>query len=412
MGARTGRSIVLMATAAVVAACSSPINGSGLMAPYAPAPIATQAATPVPLTTADLLAVSPDAGLIAAWDNGQVCVRPGTAASGGVCTGSALPVALGRAAPPNLTVQFAPDSAELAIGVAIKGAGPGSVWLMRTANGQVRPVPAVAGVAPRPPVSPRATPARTPESAPSTPRTSRPSVTGIDPYRSGAAYQAMAWNVSTGHLMLVNLLISDAGPVSRVVDVDPQTVFPRILANISGSHQALSGYVATGGQVLVAGVFREGQIPPDLVVGELGTGSNRNLGPVLPLDTAARPLAVSPDGRRAVVGGDTIDPTGPPVQVDLRTGRRSALPGLTGNFALACYSPDGSQIVTLSSGTDGAARLAVSPADGSGTSRVLASTTGSVDAGGRLSWSPLNVVAVTGSQGGLRLGAVAWLLRP
>ena len=140
--------------------------------------------------------------------------------------------------------------------------------------------------------------------------------------------------------------------MSRVVDVDPSSLIPRVVGLATGPYEFQSGYLASGGSKVIFTVYRGDQIPPNLVVVDLKSGTRTEFGSLGPGGTQLIPLAVSPDGRQAIVGSSTLGPAGPPHLLDLGTGGLTGVPGMTGNFAAAGYSPNGAQLamVTQSGG--------------------------------------------------------------
>ena len=225
----------------------------------------------------------------------------------------------------------------------------------------------------------------------------------------------MIWNGASGHLLLVSDSIEAAGASSRIVDVDPASLIPRVVARATGPYEFQSGYLATGGSTVIFTVYRGDQVPPNLVVVDLRTGVRKEFGPLGPSGTQLIPLAVSPDGRQAIVGSATFGPAGPPHALDLPTGALTAIPGLTGDFVAAGYSPNGAQLALVTQFA-GAVRISVALRTGgqAGALSQLPSglpqlPTGTVTRT-RLIWSGVNVLSIS-SASVLPVGAiVGWTL--
>jgi hypothetical protein len=219
----------------------------------------------------------------------------------------------------------------------------------------------------------------------------------------------MVWNAASGHLLLISDSFEAAGPTSRIVDVDPRSLIPRVVAQATGPYEFQSGYLASGGSKVIFTVYRGDQAPPNLVVIDLNSGARREFGPLGPSGTELAPLAVSPDGRQAIVGSATLAPTGPPHLLDLGTGALTGIHGVTGNFVAAGYSPNGAQLAMVTESGGGALELWVASMTGV-RARSLSLLPSAIVAGSRLSWSGLDTVSMS-SPSALPAGAiVGWAL--
>ena len=141
-----------------------------------------------------------------------------------------------------------------------------------------------------------------------------------------STYIAMVWNSSSGHLLLIANSINPSGPTTRVVDVDPASLIPRVVALATGPYEFQSGCLATGGSKVIFTVYQGDQGAPNLVEVDLATGTRNEFGPLGPNGTQVVPLAVSPDGRQAVLGssGSAGCPTAAPAEPGVRRADRHA----------------------------------------------------------------------------------------
>ncbi|GGM05607.1 hypothetical protein [Nakamurella endophytica] len=413
---RASRLASWLASGLILAGCTT--GGTPAAAPLRLGPLSAVHAVVAPGTAlaagTALLAVSPDGTGRAVVDaGGAVCVRR-------VHGGSVGCVPTG-ASPGRLSAAFSPDSRTLAVGLDLTGAAAGRVWTVDTGTGAVTPVPAVAGVAARrttaaPSATPRGSAVAGTSTAPRPTSAAPPAGTPADAYRSGAAWVAMAWNVADGHLVLLNLLVSDAGPSVRVVDLDPVTAVPRLLGTVTRANQGVGPVMAVRGDTLLVQVYVADRTRPDLATVDLASGAVRDLGQIGSPDTTAVPYDVAPDGRTALVGSAGLAPSGPPGLLDLSTGRLTAIPGLTGTFVAGGYAPDGTAVAAVTAGGTAPVQLWLAGTDGS-RGRGVAGTVGQVRSGARLCWSPVQVVAVCGAPPGSAAttgpGAAppAWVLR-
>ena len=229
----------------------------------------------------------------------------------------------------------------------------------------------------------------------------------------------MTWNSSDGHLLLISGSSDSSGPRTRLVDVDPSSLVARVIAEATGTYEFQSGYFVSGGDIAMFTVYQVNQIPPNLVVVNTATGIRKEFGPLGPPGTQLVPLAVAPDGRHAVVGFSTYGHTGPPQLIDLSSGALTAIKGLTGDFALAAYSPDGTELVSVTSmdvttggaSADAAPALRVQIAPLGGTAATVGTVPGPLPDNATLSWSPVDSLGLT-SPTALAPGAAAgWSLR-
>lgn len=381
-GARSGsprrRWIALLAL--VAAGCR--VDGAAVIAPYRSPPPAQVTAHAV-TGRAGLLALSPDGALAAFADARRgVCFQPITAAGPAVCAGIAP---TGTA----VSAVFSADGRWVAVGEDVSAQGRGLVWLVDPRTGSARPVPTVAG---RPAVA-----SSPPPPAPASSASPTPTPTGVSSDTQGAAaYTALVWGAA-GDLLLISSSLDPDGLRSRLVDIDPVSLVPRIVAEATGPYEFQSGYLATGGSTVLFTVYRGDQLLPNLVDIDLASGVRREVGPIGPAGTQLVPLAVSPDGRVAVVGSKTLIHPGPPRLLDVASGRLTDVPGLTGDFGTAAFSPDGARVAVVSTAPDGALTLALALPDASSTARTLGTAAGPLPRGGRLNWSRFDVLSLSGT---------------
>lgn len=356
--------------ALVAAGCR--VDGAAVIASYRslPLPQVTARAVSGP---AGLLALSPDGALAAYTATGRgVCFAPVAAVRPAVCAGI-------RPTGTAVSAAFSPDGRWVAVGQDVTAQGRGVVWLVDPRTGSARPVPTVDG---RPAVgSPGSTP------APS-------SVTAEA--RGAAAYTALVWGAD-GDLLLISSSLDPDGLRSRLVDIDPVSLVPRVVAEATGPYEFQSGYLATGGSTVLFTVYRGDQLLPNLVDIDLASGVRREVGPIGPAGTQLVPLAVSPDGRLAVVGSKTLTHPGPPRLLDVASGRLTDVPGLTGDFGTAAFSPDGARVAVVSTAADGTLTLELAVPDASAPARTLGAVAGPLPRGGRLSWSRFDVLSLAGT---------------
>ncbi len=367
----------------VVAGCT--VAGSGLIAPYRSPSLDRLGAVAVETTTGDVLALSPDGNVFAVADPVHgVCLRPVGTNPKVICADLTLDGKL------PVTAAFSPDGQRVAVGRDVSVRGNGTAWLVDAKTGKAQPVPAISGPA-----------------AASSSRSSAPgaSTSNAPP---ASTYTAMAWNATSGHLLLIGNAVEASGPTTRVVDVDPESLIPRVVALATGPYEFQSGYLATGGSTVIFTVYRGDQGAPNLVAVDLASGVRKEFGPLGPNGTQIVPIAVSPDGRQAVVGSASDADPGAPHLLDLASGALTDISGLTGDFALAAYSPNGAQIALVSQSAS-TATVAVVPRSAV---RVRALSTGraAVLAGSRLTWSGLDVLSISGSAPPATGSVAGWTL--
>ncbi|MET3807319.1 hypothetical protein ABIB25_004342 [Nakamurella sp. UYEF19] len=352
----------LAAVALLVAGCTT-VGGTAVIAPYRSPPLGSLASALLRSGAPGVLALSPDGVLVATVDDGRgICLRPLAGGRAPVCV--ALPIT-GRH---TISAAFSSDGLTLAVGRDVAASGAGAVWLLDTVTGRAQAVPAVkeAGSAP--------------------------------------VYLGMVWDhamagdddqAATGadHLLLISNSIQKDGPRTRIVDVDPTSLIPRVVAQATGPYEFQSGYLAAGGPKVIFTVFRGDQLAPNLVVVDLDSGDRKEFGPLGANGTRLIPLAVSPDGRTAVVGSATYQHAGAPRLLDLATGRLTEIPGPTGDFVLASFSPNGAQVAVVSTVGTASSRIAVAPVAG-GPARTLVEIPTRPSAAGRLTWSGRDVVGM------------------
>ena len=364
----------------LIGGCTVP--GHGMAAAYEPVLLGPVQATAIGGVSAAAVALSPDATLVAVRDpaRGVCVVSVATAAPAGPCLTT-------PANTRDLTVAFAPDGGRVAVLFNGIPSGPGTVGLIDLRSGTTRSVPAVAGV-------------RAEKS---------------DARTDGSDYLAIAWNQATGHLALMNQLFDDAGPQTRLVDYDPDADLARIVAQVAGPGTGVSQYMAANGPTVLAARFEGAQIAPNLIVSDVDGGTVDNRGTVLPLDTATRPLAVDPTGHWALLGGATADDQAPPRLYSVEARRIDVIPGMTGSFVAAAFSPDGGNMAVITtSGRESTLWLAAVPRGGGdqpGSARAVARSP-LLPGDATLTWSRLDVIATTSGVAATAGGSVVgWQLR-
>lgn len=245
------------------------------------------------------------------------------------------------------SVAFSPDGRTLA--VARDGAVDfkGGLWLISAADGSVRKV---------------ATPT--------------PSGSADSTRRKYTFYRAVTWP-ATGGPIATALLPKGKASVEHLVRIDPDTARPKDLGAVGGNGVFGTGTPVIAGHTAVIGAAT-GKGAPQLRTVDLESGTSRSVplkGTLRAPGAQIRALAVSPDGKKAVVS--TANPAtyqySPPTQVDLATGATRTVGRATTGVATvgAAYSPDGSELAFL---TDDAKQnrgeLVVAPAGG-GSARSL-----------------------------------------
>jgi hypothetical protein len=284
-----------------------------------------------------------------------------------------------------VTAAFSPDGQLVAIGQDVSARGNGTVWLADARTGRARPVPPISG-----------------PSVVSSTRGSVPSASTSP----ASSYIAMVWNPSSGHLQLIANSTNPSGPTTRVVDVDPASLIPRVVALATGPYEFQSGHLATGGSKVIFTVYQGDQGPPNLVEVDLATGARKEFGPLGPNGTQVVPLAVSPDGRQAVLGSSGVADPQPPRLLDLASGTLTDMPALSGTFMLASYSPNGTQIGLLSRSAT-TVTVVIAPRSAV-RSRALSTVRSDVAPGSTLTWSKLDVLSISGPAPMHIGGPVGW----
>lgn len=352
--------------------------GSASIAPYQSRP-ADSVSARVVLAPAGLLAIAPNGTTAAVADGAHgVCFVPVGSGPARVCA------AIEMNGKKPVTADFSPDGRTLALGQGVSVRSGGTVALVDVATGAGRPLP------------------------PAVPSGAVESV-----------YLEMTWNRSDGHLLLISGSRESSGPRTRLVDVDPVSLVSRVIAVATGAYEFQSGYFEAGGGSAVFTVYASNQIPPNLVVVNMATGTRKEFGVLGPSGTQLVPLAVAPDGRHAIVGFSTYGPSGPPLRLDLNTGTLTPIPGLTGDFALAAYSPDGTQLVSVTSfggptagtsaGPSPALRVQMGPVDGAAI--TIGTVSNALPDKARLTWSAVDSLGIT-SPVAIPAGEVAgWSLK-
>ncbi len=379
--ARFRRHRIVAALCAVLLTGACTVGGAAVKAPYRSRPVDALASRPIP-AAAGALALSPDGTLAAVADAQHgVCFRP-VRASGAAPLCAAVRIRAGAV----VTAAFSPDGRLVALGADVAAQSRGSVWVVDVRTGRARSVPALPG---RP---------AAPSSRSAGPSTAAPATA------DSPTYVGLLW-APGGDLLLISSSVQADGAHTRLVDVDPTSLVPRVVAEATGPYEFQSGYVVAGGPVVVLTVFRGDQLTPNVVVLDLDTGIRREFSPV----TGDRlvPLAVSPDGRTAVVGVSTLAHPGPPRLLDLASGVLTPIPGLSGDFAVAAFSPDGTRIAVVDS-IDGPGLLVAVAAVPGGRARTVSRDPGRLAARSAMSWSVFDVLSVSAPRADAT--AVGWSL--
>lgn len=370
---RTLLPAVLLATS-LVAGCT--VSGSAAIAPYASLPPASLSARPILAPVAGVLALAPNGYAAAVEDPVHgICIKSVPSGPATFCAKIQL---IGKRP---VSALFSPDGETIALGQDVTAQGGGRVWLIDARTGDARQVPGVEVAA----------------------------VAGTTNTAGGVSYVSMFWNAGTRHLLLVSDSTTANGRTTKLVDVDPGSLIPRVVAQATGAYEFQTGDIAGGGRSVIFTVTTGDQIAPNVVKVDLDTGVRSETGPVGPVGTRLVPLAVSPDGSQAVVGSATYGSTGPPRRFDLATSKLTEIPGLIGNFGVAAYSPNGTQIAVVS--TTPAGLVVQVAAAGGGPARTVGRVRGALTSGSSLTWSRLDTLSVS-SPSALTAGAVVgWTLR-
>ena len=377
----------MVLVAGVLASCT--VGGTAVIAPYRSPVLGSLVATAVTSDLPGVLALSPDGERVAVADAAnRVCVQPVRGGSG-LC--APLPLT-GRHL---ISAAFSSDGQLLAVGSDVTAQRRGSVWLLDVGSGALRGVPQIAGAGAG---AGAGGPSLSGGPSSSVGATASPATSAVAPSTSaeatGSSYVGLSWDA--GDLLLVSSSLDPDGPRTRLVDVDPQSMIPRVVAQATGPYEFQSGHLAVGGPSVAFTVVRGDQIPPNLVVVDLQTGARRELGPLGAGGTQLVPLAVSPDGRLAIAGSASYPSSGPPRLLDLASGRLADIPGLSGDFEMAAFSPNGSQLAVV---TAAAGRWQVSIAAVSGGPPRTVSSMPARSDPGLLTWSDRNVLAIDGPGG-------------
>ncbi len=410
--ARRWITVLLAVTPALVGA-SCQADGAAVIAPYRSPPLPAVSARVV-TGTAGVLALSPDGSLQAfASTRRGVCFQ----AVGAAAANPAVCADLRLAGSPAVSAAFSADGRWVAVGQDVSAQGRGLVWLVDPRTGGARPVPtadgrtAVTSSGAPAPSSPGSAPG--PSSVPARPSigTSTGTSTGAAAKGPAAAYTGMVWGAA-GDLLLISSTFELDGPRSRLVDVDPISLVPRVVAQATGPYEFQSGYLATGGSTVLFTVYRGDQLLPNLVDIDLVTGARREVGPLGPAGTQLVPLAVSPDGRVAVVGSATLSHPGPPRLLDIASGRLVDVPGLSGDFGAAAFSPDGARVAVVSTDAGGRLLLALAALGAArlAPARTLGAVDGPLPRAVRLHWSGFDVLSLAGAASPGPASVSGWVL--
>ena len=378
-GTAAGRrwQVLLLVVMPALLTASCRIDGAAVIAPYRSPPMTQVTARPVS-GTAGVLTLSPDGALQAVADARHgVCLQTTSLVAPPVCAG--LPV--GSAA---VSAAFSADGRWLAVWQGAGDRSGGRVWLVDPRTGSARPVPAVDGRS-------AAAPATGTSGTSSGPTTAAPV-----PGQGISEYTGMVW-AGSGDLLLISSSLEADGTWTRLVDLDPVSLVPRVVATATGPYEFQSGRLATGGSTVLFTVYRSDQLVPNLVDIDLVTGVRREFDPIGSAGTQLVPLAVSPDGRTAVVGSATLEHSGPPRLLDIASSHLTDIPGLTGDFGVAAFSPDGGRVAVVSTESDGKLSLALGAPGTAQPARALGAVTGPLPRAARLSWSRSDVVSVAGA---------------
>ncbi|QNK82522.1 hypothetical protein [Nakamurella sp. PAMC28650] len=377
IAARSRRGGWPVALVAIALAAGCTVGGTAVIAPYRSVPLESLSAGPIVASVAGVLALAPGGDAVAVADPVHgICIAAVRSGPAPFCAKVEL-----RGKLP-VSAVFSPDGGTIALGQDVTAQGDGHVWLVDARTGDARQVPSPDAAAP----------------------------TGSAPVTSPrSSYVSMFWNGGTGHLLLVANATNAIGATTRLVDVDPGSLVPRVVSPATGPYEFQTGNIAGGGPSVIFTVTRGDQIPPNLVEINLDSGMRRETGPLGADGTQLVPLAVSPDGSQAIVGSATYGDAGPPRRLELAARTLTDIAGLVGNFALAGYSPNGSQIAMVST-TPGGLVVQVAAAGG-GAARTVGRLPGVLTRGSRLTWSGVDALSIS-SPTPLAVGAVlGWKLR-
>lgn len=357
---------------------------------------------------AGVLDLSPDGTVVAVVDARRgVCFRSLAAAPGPVCAD----LQLAGSAP--ISAAFSADGRWVALGQGVTARGSGLLWLVDPRTGVARPVPAVGGR----PVA-RSSGARAAPSSPltvgsSAQRSTNPTTggPGTELAQNVSAYTGLAWSAA-GDLLLISSSLDADGPRTRLVDLDPVSLVPRVVAEATGPYEFQSGYLATGGSAVLFTVYRGDQLLPNLVDVDLDSGVRREVGPIGPAGTRLVPLAVSPNGRVAVVGSAALTHPGPPRLLDIASGALTDIPGLSGDFGVAAFSPDGARVAVVCTQASGGLSLALAVVGTSplAPARMVGSVPGPLPKDSRLTWSRFDVLSLTRPASTAAASILGWVL--
>ena len=273
-----------LAAVALLSACT--VGGVATIAPYRSRPIEQVTVRTVIGAPAGTLALSADGALLAVADKVHGICLLATSPQPGAAPRCADVVLTGTR---SLFAAFSPNGRWVALGYNVEAQGGGPVWVVDTRTGKALRVPSVDG------------------------------------HSRAPSYIAMTWE-TWGDLLLIGNFFNSDGAQTRLVDVDPDSLVPRVVAEATGPFEFQSGYLVSGGSSVLFTVFRGDQLEPDLVVVDLSTGRRKEFGPLGPGGTQLIPLGVSPDGRVAVVGLATLGHAGPPRLLDIGSGKLTELP--------------------------------------------------------------------------------------
>jgi hypothetical protein len=373
---RPGRAVLPVALLAISLAAGCTVAGSATIAPYRSVPLASLSARPIVAPVGGVLALAPNGYAVAVADPVHgICIKSVPAGPATFCAKVKL-----RGTLP-ISAVFSPDGETIAMGQDVTAQGAGRVWLVDARTGDARQVPRVPSAA----------------------------VAGTTTSATDGSYLSMLWNSGTGHLLLISDSTTANGRTTKLVDVDPGSWIPRVVAPATGAYEFQTGDIAGGGRSVIFTVSTGDQIPPNLVEVDLDTGVRKETGPLGADGTRLVPLAVSPDGAQAMVGSATYGDTGPPRRLDLASGKLTDIPGLTGNFALAAYSPNGTQVAVVSTTPAG---LVVQVASaGGGPARTVGRVRGALTSGSPLTWSRLDALSVSSTDPLAGGAVVGWTLR-
>lgn len=370
----------------VLAGCSSSVPGTARRAPYQPLPLASVTATmAAPVDGA--IAYSRDGTLAATRTESGLCIRPAArpGASGAahqVCAD--LGTTIGQ-------VLFSPDGKTVAALEDLARTFRGRLWLVSTADGSAREVPAPVGAAPK------------------------STGNGAGDAAARSMYRGMAW-ATDGPLVTVVSMVEGTSYADHLATIDPVTATATDLGTVAAAQTAADGTLAVAGHVAVLGLFRQYSSTSELVAFDLDRKASSRIpvaGGLITKGSYIVPLAVSPDGKRAalMISNPVTFTFAPPAQVDLASGAVTVVQGTKDRLpSAAAYSPDGSELAIVTTDRHGKhSQLLIAPTD-DGPARVVTSVR-DTQPGFALDWSEMDLLAPHAANGVSTVDGIApWQL--